>query len=463
MRRFMLKDDILYYISQVDDEPKLRIFIPKHLKEKIINQYQNENGHMCTEKTFLSIKEIFYWPRLYPELYEVINSCIICKKRNLIQQKSAVQTTKMPPYPMAVLQLDLSGPYRKTLSGNLYIATFICLYSGWIEAFCLPDKSSQSVLECFIEYILPSHSCCLAIQTDNGSEFTNQAFQETLNRFNIKHITSSIYSPRSQGMVERSHRCLHDLLSKLMSDHSSSWDLFLNSALFAIRTNVSKTTLMSPFKILYNRDPVLPIDNLLMPREKTFSDNYHDLAFENVHRIFVNVKKNMKRAKEKRNEIANRNRKPTSFTVGDPVFYKNFTKTSKLDKKWLTHYNIIEQSGPVSFKIRNQLTGATKRVHADALRLANVTWKMPKQHTKTIRKTRLVTSSPDSSSDTSDNEASGSDELNAPNNESDFDSDSTIIYDPKQWLERGVNRERKLRENSSSEDDIPEFELRKKN
>ena len=493
MRKFMLKDNILYYISQLDDEPKLRLFVPKHLRDKIINQYHHENGHMGVTKTFLSIKEKYYWPKLYPELYNAIDSCVTCKQRNLIQQKAPIQTTHMAPYPMAVLQLDLSGPHPTTLSNSKYICSFVCLYSGWIECFSIPDKSAQSVVECFIEYILPSHSCCLAIQTDNGSEFNNQIFKDTLNRFNIKYITSSIYSPSSNGMVERSHRCLNDILSKLVRDHVQSWDLYIPAAVFAIRTNVSKTTLMSPFKILYNRDPVLPVDNLLRPRERTSSNDYHELAFENVHRIFVRVKKNMKKAKEARNEFANRKRKPINFKVGDPVFLKNFTKSTKLDKNWLTHYTIIEKRGPVSFTVRNQMTGKVKRVHANGLRLANIAWKTPKQEGRPIRKARLVTSLSESSSDEEEANSDSSDTViydhkNIDKNDpmrSKSDSSETIIYDYKnydtnastqsksdsvdietgkdnQWLNKGIIRERKVRKNSSSENEIPKFELRKK-
>ena len=468
--KYMIKNKILFYISQIDDDPKLRVYVPSHLKDQVMKQYHDENGHMGLSKLFLTIKEKYYWPRMYKDLNDAIDACVICKERNLQQQKAPVQETGMAPYPMAVLQLDLSGPYRKTLSGNLYIATFICLYSGWIESFNMPDKSAQSVVECLIEYILPRHSCCLAIQTDNGTEFVNQYFTETLQRFNIKHVKTSTYSPRCNGAVERSHRCLHDILSKLMRDHNDTWDLYLNTALMAIRTNVSRTTQLTPFKILYNRDPVLPIDNLLLPRQKTNSESYHDLAFENIHKTFLQVMKNMKKAKIQRNEYANRKRKKGYFEVGDPVYLKNQRKTSKLDSRWLTHYIIVEQTGPVSFKVRHQLSGTISKVHADALRLARTDWQLPGQGQTSIRKTRLVESPPDSSTDSSDSEMEQSqntdsisteNEMEQPLEQSGYDSDKTEIYDPNEWVSKGTKREKKMREDTESEDDIPPFELRR--
>ncbi len=320
MRRFMLRNNIVYYISQVDDDPKLRLYIPKHLKDKVMKQYHDDNGHMGVRKTYWTIREKYYWPNLFKELEQKIDNCITCKERNLTQIRAPVQTTNIPSYPMAVLQLDLSGPHRRTMSGNSFLCTWICTYSGWIEAFSLPDKSAQSIIECLIDHILPRHSCCLAIQTDNGLEFCNKYFDDILKKFNIKHIRSSTYSPRTCGAVERSHRTLNDILSKLMRDYVDTWDIHLPMALMALRMNVSNTTMMSPFKILYNRDAILPIDNLLMPREKSHSEDYHELAFQRVHKIFVDVMKNTKRAKDKRNSIANKKRKDKNFKVGDPVF-----------------------------------------------------------------------------------------------------------------------------------------------
>ena len=151
----------------------------------------------------------------------------------------------------------------------------------------------------------------------------------------------------------------------------------------------------------------------------------------------------MRKAKETRNEFANRKRKLINFKVGDPVFLKNFTKSTKLDKNWLTHYTIIEKRGPVSFKVRNQMTGKVKRVHANSLRLANIAWKTPKQEGRPIRKTRLVTSLSESSESEEDSKSDSSDTViydhkNTEKNismpqkgDSKSDSSDTIIYDHK--------------------------------
>ena len=495
-RTFMVKDNLLYYISQVEDEPTLRLYVPKHLREKVIKAYHDENGHMAVNKTFLTIKSKYYWPNLWKELDQAIEKCVTCKRRNLQQRRAPVQEIGLPPYPMASLQVDLAGPHTKTLSGNVYICTFVDLYSGWPEVFCLPDKSAESVVEVLLEEIIPRHSCPISISSDNGKEFANKYFKETLERLKIKHIKSSPYSPRTQGMVERSHRTLNDVISKLLGEYPDTWDLHINAAVAAMRFNVSRTTLQSPFSLLYHRQAVLPIDVLLTPRRKSYSDSFHDLAWENLHKQFMEVLKTTQKFKEKRNKTRNRGRKACLFKVGDPVFLKNNQKKTKLGDNWLTGYNITKKTGDVSFHVRNQLTGEVKRAHADNLRLAKVQWEIPNQD-RNLRKAQMVAVPPDqeeesnSSGESEDFLSMDEDEpeegegprgsQDSPihedqamsEEEEEIDSGTQLqprsrtgrtLRPPRylndyQWQQ--VQRARRVREDSEEEEDIPTFELRR--
>ena len=76
----------------------------------------------------------------------------------------------VPPYPFAKVSVDLSGPYPKSLSGNKYIVAFVDHYSGWPEAFAVPDKSADTIAQLLIEEVIPRHSCPLQIVSDNGTE-----------------------------------------------------------------------------------------------------------------------------------------------------------------------------------------------------------------------------------------------------------------------------------------------------
>ena len=64
--KYILIDDILYYISKADSEPVLRLYVPLQLRQEVVNEYHNKD-HLGVNKTYDAIK--YFWPRLHKELY----------------------------------------------------------------------------------------------------------------------------------------------------------------------------------------------------------------------------------------------------------------------------------------------------------------------------------------------------------------------------------------------------------
>ena len=246
--KHMVVGDIMYYISNPTDDPVMRLYVPEHLRSEVIRQYHDEMGHFGIDKTFSNIKTKYYWPGLFKEIHAYVDQCVLCQTRNLTKQKAPTVETDIPPYPWAKVGMDLSGPYPTTLSGNKYIISFICLYSGFVEAYPVKDKSAENICHLLINEIFPRYGAMLQLVTDNGTENINRKVKETLQALNISHVTTSFYHPQSNGKVERWHRSLHDILSKkLQRDGHAILDLYLNQTLAAVRFSISEPTNKSPF------------------------------------------------------------------------------------------------------------------------------------------------------------------------------------------------------------------------
>ena len=245
-RKYIIENDVLYYLSDPDDNPTMRLFVPQHLREMVLKQYHDDNGHMGVQKTFDSIRQKYYWPNLFRELYEYVSACVPCQTRSTQVTRPLLQKPDLPPYPFTKLSLDLSGPYPKTLSGNKYIIAFVDWYSGWPEAFAVPDKTADTVAHLLLNEIFPRFGCMLELVSDNGSENVNHVMRETLETLNIHHIRTSVCNPKSNSKVERFHRTLHNVLAKRLQDGLDTWDLHLNQVLAAIRFSISEATEYSP-------------------------------------------------------------------------------------------------------------------------------------------------------------------------------------------------------------------------
>ena len=445
-KRYLLIDRVLYFLSHVDDEPRTRLVVPKHLVGRVIEQYHDNNGHMGIDKTYDTIQQKYFWADMYRKLYEYVGRCTVCQARVMRQKQAPVQEMDSPTFPFAKVSLDLSGPYPQSMSGNKYIVAFVDHYSGWPEAFAVPDKQADTVMQLLTEKVIPRHSCPLQLVTDNGTENVNQVMKEALRELNIDHVTTSVYHPQANGKVERFHRTLHDALAKLARDNLEMWDVYLEQVLSAIRVSVSETTGHSPFFLLYARDPVLPLDNILRPRRKYMGEDLHRIILENQHKSFTQVYHRVKRAREKGRRLANARRTDVSLKVGDAVYLRNHQRTSKLDAKWKPYFRVTKQLSPTTFMIRNQLDGTERKAHADHLARAPIEeWEIPPPAGagRPIRRGQLA-----APQDSEGSEESSSDEEVGDGNAG-----------PLGRMDRLLRHER---DGSSSEDDIPLLELQRR-
>ncbi|MCG8075992.1 MAG: hypothetical protein JAY75_07095 [Candidatus Thiodiazotropha taylori] len=173
------------------------------------------------------------------------------------------------------------------------------------------------------------------------------------------------------------------------------------------------------------------------------------MALEKSHESFMLVHKNLRKAKERQAKIANRKSKDIDYQVGDPVFYKNNTRSSKLESRYHPYYRIIRKTGEHNYEIRSQLGGNVRRVHSDNLRPANIDeWVIPKSPDgKPKRRAAYVVPPPEadsSSESSSDDERKQSDEHLKPRRDTEGSSSDTDPDDniPLTVLARKLRREK---------------------
>ena len=251
-KRHIVHEGILYYITNPDDNPIERLYVPEHLRSAVIHQYHDDNGHVGVQKLFATIKRNYYWPDLFKQLHSYVSTCVICQERNLQAIKPILQETDFSPYPWAKCALDITGPLPLTTSNNKYIVTFIDLLTGWPECFPAPDKSAQTVIHFLLNEIIPRWSCPLQLITDNGAENCNYAMKHVLKELNIDHVTTSFYRPQGNAKCEVMHKSLHAIIAKLSAGSPQSWDLAIPQALGALRFSVNFSTKYSPYFLITN-------------------------------------------------------------------------------------------------------------------------------------------------------------------------------------------------------------------
>jgi transposase InsO family protein len=97
-----------------------------------------------------------------------------------------------------------------------YIHVSVDTFSGFTCASLQTGEATKHV----ISYVL---SCLVAVpqskilKTDNGPGYASASFKQFCAQMGIKHITGIPYNPQGQGILERTHQTLKNMLFKLQS------------------------------------------------------------------------------------------------------------------------------------------------------------------------------------------------------------------------------------------------------
>ena len=377
---FCILDGVLYHIStpvRHDNNYRMQVVIPDYLKNEILDICHNDEfagGHLGQERSYDKLRRRFYWKNMYKDIILFVNKCSLCKARKMKKARIPMQDMPIPNYPMESLSIDTSGPYIEADCGAKYVVSIICDMSQWVECYATKDKTAETVAKILMEEFIPRHGCPRVLRSDNGSEYCNAIVSLLLEKFKITHIRTSAYKPSSNGRVERIHRFMNDFIAKYSHKDHRNWPKYLPAMMMAYRTSVHSSTLHTPFFLVYGRDPVLPFDLLLRPKLMYHGDNYLPLALGRLHKAYKEVQRNMCDSRESNKLRLGKKASLHNFEIGDAVFYLDRAPKSgecaKWSLKWRPFYRIIERTGPVNYRIKNQLTGNERLVHSEYLRPA---------------------------------------------------------------------------------------------
>ncbi|GFV87369.1 transposon Tf2-8 polyprotein [Trichonephila clavipes] len=108
----------------------------------------------------------------------------------------------------------------------------------------------------------------IRIISDRGSAFTSKLFNDYCDEENIQHLQIATGVPRGNGQVERIHRTLIPVLTKLSLDDSTKWYKYVDRLQRILNSTISRSTKWTPFELLVgikmrNKEDILIKDLLL--------------------------------------------------------------------------------------------------------------------------------------------------------------------------------------------------------
>lgn len=333
------------------------------------------SGHMGNQCTLDRVLAAFNWLGITADVKRFCQSCDICQRT--IQKGSVdkvpLQSILLIDEPFKRVAVDLIGSiYPGTEQGSRYVLTLVDYATRYPEAVALKcieiEKVAEALVDIFSRIGVPQE-----MLTDMGSQFTSTLMTVVSRLISLRQLTTTVYHPMCNGLVERFNGTLKQMLKRMCSERPKDWDRYLNSLLFAYREVPQESLRFSPFELVYVRTvrgPMPILKELWMkeisdPEVKSTYQYVMDLR-ERLELTCEVARQHLVSASKKRAKHYNKSAKDRNMKVGDRVLILLPTENSKLLLQWKGLYTIVEKLGKVDYMI--DMNGKIKTFHANLLK-----------------------------------------------------------------------------------------------
>lgn len=194
-------------------------------------------------------------------------------------------------------------------------------------------------------------------------------------QLNIDQIFTTPYTPSTNGAIERLHRTMNSMLSKVIADNQKDWCEHLPFVMAAYRSAVHSSTNFSPNFLVFGREVNAPIDLMLgRPEgvEYQSTDDYVEMKLTNMERAHQLAREALQ-SSSARNKIRYDVRvHPKKLQIGDWVWCysprRYVGKSPKFQRNYSGPYLVIRRLSPVLLVIQKSPRSKEILVHQDKLK-----------------------------------------------------------------------------------------------
>ena len=276
---------------------------PKDLRSVIISEMHSlpTGGHRGVTKTYSRIKHNYYWENLKSDVQKFIQQCLQCQLKKLVRVKTKqpMVITDTPGSSFDKVAMDIVGPLPKTENGNEYILTLQDQLTKFSMGIPLPNQTSETIAEAFVDRFICTFGAPKAILTDQGRNFISDLMKKIAKLFKIRKFRTTAFHPQSNGSLERSHHALGEYL-KQYANERKQWDRWIGLAMFNYNTNIHEATKHTPYELIFGKIARIPSNEILAPDDKLATyDEYLINLVTQLHSIQKNARETVVEAKIK--------------------------------------------------------------------------------------------------------------------------------------------------------------------
>ena len=277
------------------------------------------------------------------------------------------QLTEQASRPMECIWMDFIGPYgskeNATERGNRCILIMLDDFTKWMKLYPLEEQTSKEVADSILDFTT-NWGWPAQIKSDKGSNLISESMTAIYESMGVQKRESASTHPEGHAIIERAVQHVQKKLRTSLAG-GREWDLLVNQDATSWNFAPHGTNGLSPYQILYGRQPRFAWqDNLpdtedkwtvpawTQHRIKLLKDTWEAVSRMNLKYKLDILQKARKRWKERKTE---------EYAPGDMVrVYLPVVPAkglaSKLQARYTSEYCVVKKIGRYTYKLRKQHT-----------------------------------------------------------------------------------------------------------
>ena len=346
-------------------ENKFQFILPQSYWKQALEACHENMGHLGIERTTALLKDCFYWSSITEDVEKHIKSCPRCLRFKTQPEKAdlnpVIATRSLELVHIDYLTIEAPANSKSGKDVNVLIITDH--FTRYAQVHITSSQKASLVAKTLWDQFFVHYGFPEKILSDRGRNFESQLISELCELTQVKKLRTTPYQPEGNGSCERFNRTLISMLGTLPEDFKSKWPQHISTLVYVYNCTHSNATCFSPYYLLYDQHPLLPINI-------EFGVFVPELSEVVTYKYVQNLKKRLENTFQKANAFCekeaiiskqhfDRTVRYSKLLPGDLVLVrsKGFTSKHKIaDKSESEPYEIVSQHSdglPVYTVMRN--------------------------------------------------------------------------------------------------------------
>ncbi|KAG3138237.1 hypothetical protein PI126_g17020 [Phytophthora idaei] len=254
---------LLYYSTNPEEASRVVVPHDEDLNHRILYEVHNTpvGGHLGREKTYGSVKTMYWWPNLYKWVGAYVRTCETCQRTKSSPHAAApLASLPIPTGCWQSISMDFVFGIPKEKAGNTDIMVFVDRLSKMAHlAAVLGTIDGESTALLVLDRVFRQYGSPEAIVSGRDPRFTAKFWKSLFHVLDPRLDMPTADHPQTDGQTERVNRVVEDILRSVCAAAPRRSSEVLPLVEFALNNAVHVSTGFTPFYVNGLANPRAPL------------------------------------------------------------------------------------------------------------------------------------------------------------------------------------------------------------